>query len=362
MNNKTSEKQAAKKDSILKTLAITGFIGVIMLIAWASIQLVSVVPSAFSSLASLAESVNHPNDTAQEMTEVDTLLVTSDTLLANSGDPVTINWNTAQANGSYTFSYVCADGITVDLVNNTGVQSILCGSNYNIGNVDSTTVVVRTEENRYVDITYSVSFLGTNDIRPRAVGNAALTVFNSDISSEVAVIDLEQDEDNSEGISLEPESPTTPTPAPDASTPTTPITPTTPVTPEYIQKFTYAVPVSNPNGRTDLVAQYLFVGEILSNRFIPGALAENENGAIQFQVKNFGTKTSKDWSFTVSLPGGGRYESPTQSSLKPNERAVLTVGFNGANVNSHTFRVTVTAATDSNRNNNNFSQRVTFVD
>ena len=50
-----SKASPEKKQSVLKTLAIIGFIGIIIFIAWASVQLVNVLPSAFSSLASLAE-------------------------------------------------------------------------------------------------------------------------------------------------------------------------------------------------------------------------------------------------------------------------------------------------------------------
>jgi hypothetical protein len=350
MNNETSEKKQVKKDSILKVLAITGFIGIIILIAWASIQLVSVVPSAFSSLASLAENVTNPNNTAEEVPKVDILVVTSDTLLANTQNPVTINWNTAQANGSYVFSYECADGVAIDLISDAGLQSIQCGSKYNIGNVDSATITIDSEKNRYTDINYSVSFLGTNDTRPRAAGSAALTVFNSNISSEIAVTD-----DNSDAINPDPGTPTLPTIPPEQ---TTPVAPTTP---EYTQEYLYTIPTSNPNGKTDLAARYLFTGEIKNNRFVPGAIEREDDGAIQFEVKNFGTKTSKDWSFEVSLPGGGTYESLTQSSLKPNERAVLTIGFSGADVSAHTFKVEVDVITDNNPDNNDFSHRVTFV-
>jgi len=363
MDNNTSEKNEEKKDSVLKILAITGFIGIIIFIAWASIQLVSVVPSAFSSLASLAESVNSSGSASEEEREVDTLVVTSDTLLANAGEPVTINWNSAQANGSYVFSYDCADGVAIDLINDNGFQNIQCGSNYNIGDVDSTTLTIDSEKNRYTDITYSVSFLGTRDTSPRAMGSASLTVINSDISSEVAVSDDTQGTEtgtDSDVITPELEATTTPsTPSQPATDPTPPVTPTTP---EYTQEYVYEIPTSNPNGNADLGARYLFIGEIENNQFVPGAIAENAAGAVQFEVKNFGTKTSRNWSFTVSLPGGGTYESSSQSPLKPNERAVLTVGFSGADVRSHTFQVEVDLASDSNQGNNDFAQRVTFVD
>lgn len=348
MNNETSE----KKDSILKILAIGGFIGIIILIAWASIQLVSVVPSAFSSLASLAESVNDSNNTS-ENEEIESLVVTSNTQLANTGEVVNINWDTARANGSYVFTYNCVDGVAIDLVSSTGIQSIQCGSNYNIGNVDSAAISVNSEKNRYADITYSVSFLGTNDIRPRATGSATLTVLNDEINNDLVV---------NENPEPEPEEDDSDVSVPPVNKPSTPTTPTTPPAPQYVQEYVYAIPTSNPNGKTDLSTRYLYLGEIVNNKFVPGAIKQNRDGAVQFEVKNFGTKTSKKWSFTISLPGGGTYKSDTQTALKPNERAVLTVGFSGADVSAHTFKVTVDVDSDSNKSNNTFSHRVTFFD
>lgn len=349
MNNDTSE----KKDSILKILAIAGFIGIIVLIAWASIQLVSVVPSAFSSLASLAESVNQPNNPS---TEVETLLVTSNTQLANTGEVVNIDWNTVRANGSYVFSYECVDGVTVDLINSSGVQSITCGNNYNIGNVDSTAITINSQQDRYADITYSISFLGTNDTRPRAAGSATLTVLNKSINNDLAVDDTDvEDEDDNSDVEVPP------TETPEPTTPDSPATQPTPE-PEYVQEYTYAIPTSNPNGFTDLATRYLFVGEIVKNKFVPGAIRQGDQGAVQFEVKNFGTKTSQKWSFSVSLPGGGTYKSKSQRPLKPNERAILTVGFSGTDVSSHNFEVAVDVTNDSNRSNNKFAHRVKFFD
>lgn len=372
-----SEKKELKKDSILKILAIAGFLGIIIFIAWTSIQLVSVVPSAFSSLASLAESVNDSDNTdeAEDTDEeasapeiLETLVVTSNTLLATAGEPVTINWNTARANGSYVFSYDCADGVAIDLVSETGLQSIQCENNYNLGSVDSATITIDSEKNRYTDIDYNISFLKTDDTQPRATGSAPLTVFNQNISAVMTQADNEQEsEDNSDVPAPETETPassTEPTAEPEVEIPVTPTPSPTPVTTEFTQEYTYAyeIPTSDPNGTTDLAARYLFVGEIVNNRFVPGAIAEQEAGAIQFEVKNIGTKTSKTWSFTLTLPGDKTYESSAQSPLKPNERAILTVGFSGAEVTSHTFDVTVDVAADRNQRNNDFSQRIQLVD
>ena len=68
-------------------------------------------------------------------------------------------------------------------------------------------------------------------------------------------------------------------------------TPSTPPTPVFEQEFVYEIPTSDPNGVTDLSTAFIAVGEISNNRFIPGTVEAGEGGAIQFSVKNFGTKT-----------------------------------------------------------------------
>ena len=58
-----------------------------------------------------------------------------------------------------------------------------------------------------------------------------------------------------------------------------------------------------------------------------GQLQKDVAGTIQFAVKNIGTKTSGDWTFTAELPLGQEYVSAKQTPLKPNERALLTITF-----------------------------------
>jgi hypothetical protein len=143
-------------------------------------------------------------------------------------------------------------------------------------------------------------------------------------------------------------------------TETTPVV-TTPTEPTFVQEFAYAIPVSDPNGVTDLGTSYVGVGEVINQTFIAGPVSADNDGAIQFIVKNFGTKTSRDWSFSVTLPSGGTYESPTQEPLKPNERAVLTIGFPAGGDDSHTFAVSVDESSDRNSRNDSFSQSVAFA-
>jgi len=352
MNNASPE----KKNSILKSLAITGFVAIIIIIAWLSIQFVNVLPSAFSSLASLADGVRQ-YQSASEPVAVVPLVVTSNSTLVNSDGTVDISWNTAQASGSYVFSYTCTDGVSVDLITSDGNQSIDCETNYNLGDTDSLTLGLTSEKSRFSDLTYSISFLRTNDTEPAATGGASLTIVNTDISN---IILAEEEEEVVEVVIIEeptPEPEVTPVSPPEPITPPAP----TPSAPVFEQEFVFTIPTSDPNGRVDLATRFLLTGEIVNNRFRAGTIDEDEAGAMQFEVKNLGTKTSQDWTYSVSLPNGSRYESDDQAPLKPNERAVLTIGFPAAGVSSHTFVVDIQTTGDRSSLNNQFAIFVPFI-
>ena len=116
-----TDSQHTKKDSILKSLAIIGFVSIIILISWLSIQFVKVVPEAFSSLASLAEVLNQRKEVALENKVVFPLIVTSNKAFVNVSEPVRVSWGTTNTSGSYTFSYSCTEGVAVDLIEANGL-------------------------------------------------------------------------------------------------------------------------------------------------------------------------------------------------------------------------------------------------
>lgn len=344
--------QQKTRESILKSLAIAGFISIVILIAWASVQLVNLVPSAFSSLASLAESMNqYEKSEVMKDSEQQDLTVTSNTKLVNTKEVVNLSWSTTEVPGSYTFNYKCVDGVAVDLVDVTGIGAINCDTNYNIGNTNTLSLLINSEKQRFQDITYSISFLGTNDLTPRATGEATLTVMNSEINdikdeTEVAITDVVTPEEVAE------------TTEPETTTPTETVTKPTPV---YEQEFVYTIPTSDPNGKTDLATKFVAFGTIVGNTFFTSSIKQEEKGAIQFEIKNYGTKTSTKWTYEINLPNGELYTSPEQAPLKPNERALITVGFPTTDKSTHNFKVTVTEKTDKNLTNNQFTRVATFL-
>lgn len=339
--NDVSKKQ---KDSILKTLAIAGFIGIIILVAWLAIQFVNLAPTAFTSLASLAEGLNQFKQTiSTEETAPADLVLTSDSTLVSTDSTLRLDWKAVDMNGSYIFSYECTDGVAVDLMRVDGKQSVACDTNYNVGDTNTLSLLIDSEKERYADLRTTIAFLATNDREPRASSSLLITVMNNDL------LDSNEDTLVTEEESSEPDV--------DNVTEDTP-PPTTPPAPVYEQQFVYQIPVSDPNGRTDLGVRFIAVGEIDQNTFTPGTIEGERGGAIQFEVKNYGTKTSAEWDFSVTTPGGGTYSAENQTPLKPNERAVLTIGFAPTERDSHEFVVIVTSPTDRNTLNDSFSTTV----
>ena len=348
-----SSHQSTGKARVIKTLAVAGFIGIIIAIAWLSMQLVHVVPGAFASLASLAEGVrqyqgavpnNQPSTTESStdvQSEIQPINLAADERTVTSGKATTIRWSTTDTPGSYVFRYTCTEGVAVDLEGVAGLTSIACDTNYNLGNVDSVSIRPDSEKERFAELTYEIAFLRTNDTEPVARGTQTVAIVNDTL---VEFNDI-----------------STTSPVATVVTPRVPTNGSAPVTtqPAYTQEYIYAIPTSDPNGTTDLTVRFLGVGTIVNNTFITTPLTRTMLGAVQFEVKNIGTKTSSPWTYRASLPGQ-TCTSTSQIALKPNERSIITLGFPATEAQSHRFSVTVTDPSDRSVTNNRFSQIVTI--
>ena len=340
-----------KKPRFSKPVAVVGFVVIIALIAWASVQIVALAPSAFSSLASLSQGISNYRDTMSADVDTD-LTVASNLKLADAGKPVVITWDKDSREGSYAFSYACLEGVTVDIVDDEGLRNIACDTRYSLGVTDAVTIIVNSEKVRHIDVPYTISFMRQNDTGPVRSGDNTLTITNETITESLATAtpngEVLGEEDVKEEVKEEAPAPAAPAPKP------RPVVVTEPVT-EYV----YEIPVSNPNGFTDLATRFFNVGDIVNGKFVAGSIERSDSGAFQFEVKNIGTKTSATWTYTVTLPDGDIYTSPTQTALKPNERAVISIGFDTPDQASHTF-VVVVKVEDKTSSNNSFKKVVNF--
>lgn len=339
MNQSTDEQ---KKESFTKVLAIAGFIAIIIFAVWLAVQIVSILPSAFSSLASLADSVyNYDKKTELE--------VATEKSVVNAGESFTITWTQLRGEGTYTFTYKCVDGVSIDIRDQSGaISSVACDTQVDLGNATSLEILVQSEKARFADIPYTITW---SEAEGDAVvtKDASITVANASIPASGVV---------AEEVEPTPEQ-TTPAVTTPAKTPT--YTAGTPVT---IKKFVYTIPVSDPKGNVDLQVTFLGVGTLSGKVFTPKTKLDiDDQNALQFEVKNIGTRTAEDWSYEANLPADISYDGADQKALKPNERAVITLGFDGLTKDgSEKIGVEVTAKGDTKESNNDFTKTIQFVD
>lgn len=327
----------------MRSLAVAGFIAIICLIAWLSVQIVTVAPSAFSSLASLAEGISSYEDTiSEEMEDAPAINTTKTNDEINSGDSVTIDWDDDENTGIYSFAFTCIDGVTVTAMRTDGGRAIECDTKYLLGEDTSITLSAESNLPDTVTIPYDIYFKRVGDTDTYRTGNGSFMV--ASVVKEEATGEVAGESTSEEEVVVENTTPTTPT-----------------VVPEPVIEYQYAIPASNPNGFVDLAAKFVNVGGDVDGRFVAGSLQKESTGAFQFEVKNIGTKTSSNWKFTVTLPDGGNYTSETQRPLKPNERTTLALSINTDDDSSHTFIVVVEETNDTRLSNNSFSQRVTLI-
>ncbi len=352
LKERETEVTEEQKSAFTKVLAIVGFFALIILMVWLAVKIVSVLPNAFGSLASIADSVyNHDRK--------ETLTVTTEKSVINAGESFVITWEKLGAPGTYNFSYACTDGVSVEVRDETGAISPLsCDTPFAINGMSSLDVRVASEKNRFTDVRYTLAFIPEDSKKDVITKEGLATIVNATIPT-------------TNGGAVAEETPATPapgevageatidTPAPVAETPK----PTAPTTPTYVPEVTYTTPVSDPNGKIDLIVTYKSVGTMDGSKFTPSSkLDTDKKGAIQFEIKNIGTKTATDWSYKAELPSGIEYTSPAQKALKPNERALITLGFEGiSETGTEKFGVTVDAAGDVNKKNNAFTWAVTVT-
>ena len=340
--NQVPEEQ---KTALTKTFAIVGFTALLIFVVWLAVQLVGVIPGAFSSLASLADSV-YNYDAKQE------LVVSTGNSVVNAGEAFTITWSEMKTGGVYTFMYTCTEGVALDVKNSEGkVVSLACNNTLDLGNATSLEALVASEKYRFVDIPYTITFTKVDTTEAFRTTSKTITIVNATVPTTGSVVVTE---------------PTTP------SVPTTPVVVTPTPKPAYVppktttvSKVVYNTPVSNPNGYTDLQVTLIGVGSLSSTKvfMLSKTIDVDTTGAIQFEVKNIGTKTSGTWNYVAHLPSDITYTSPMQVVLKPQERAIITLGFNGVDDNgTENIDVTAIAVGDSKTTNNIFVSSVQIVD
>lgn len=343
MNDSGNERQKA---AVIKTLAIIGFIVALIFLAWLAVQAVRLGPSAFRTLGSIAESLRRGRQ------EDAGFAITPSAETVNTGEMLTILWTPDEREGQYVFSYQCAEGVMTEIKDADGnLSRIECGIDTPLS-ADSTglEIVFSSERERTVSIPYTLAFIIEEEERIERTGT--VTVVNQSISEE--------------GLAEAPaaeEPPVNETPLEDI--PNTGLYDDEPEPVRYrtVPVVTTAMPVSNPNGSADLAITFIGVGSYNTEtkRFTTKtSLEEGARAALQFAVKNIGTKTSDEWYFSASLPTDPEYTytSTANTGLRPNERQVITLQFDNVSEDGENRVTASVTGGDINTANNSFSRTI----
>jgi hypothetical protein len=345
--NTTNNDTDQKANRLMKTLAVIGFVVAVIFATWAAVQLVRLLPTAFTSLANLAERVERGPE------QQNTIIINDSEDVVGANEPLTISWSEVKRRGVYTLEYDCTEGVALDIrVGANDVTRVPCDELFTLpSDVTSVDAVFTSEANRFTDVTYRIGFIKEGEADPFIDDARVITLVNATIpqGQVLAAEDTPETTEPAEDEPVAEPEPSTPVTTPAAST-------------RYVYTTTYQVPVSDPAGYTDLAVRFLGVGEFRGDRYVnTGVIREGNRGAFQFEVKNIGTKTSGEWEFTALLTGGSVYESRAQAPLKPNERSVLTLAFdNVGQEGANRFGVTVSGGGDTRTGNNEFTW-ATFV-
>lgn len=348
------------RETFVRLFAIVGLFVLAGFLVWLLVQGIRFFPTAFSSLASIAETVEDYG-TEQE------LLLELEKTIVNSGDTVTLNW-TDMGSGTYTFAYTCVPGTSLKIKGEgSELRDMSCLESLTLPH-DATGLFlsVTGEEQRFSDIPFSLVY--TSEQGDTVKKDGRITVVNATVGSHTG----------SQTSTTTPTTPASPNPVPtlpvppvvnpkpttEVATPVAPkpTTPTPPLPRPVTTTHTVSyIPVSNPQGFTDLRTTYLGVGAFVNGSFVPKATFDlDDTAALRFEVKNGGTKTSDTFTYTLTLPGGMTYTSGTQEPLKPNEKATYTVNFeiDDLKAGNTTVKVEVDTPRDTTPTNNDFSWSV----
>ena len=402
------ESSQSGKQAFVKLLAIVGFFATVGLIVWLLIQGIRMFPTTFSSLASIAETI----DGYRPKSEV--LSIDTGKSIVNSGEQFTINW-TDMGKGSYTFTHACIPEVLVAVRTDGGeLQDIPCTESLTLPEgVQGLFLSATSKAQRFSDVPFSITF--DSESGDEYSAQSSVTVVNASVPTKTETVAVRESETVSipKIISLPPEESVVPEPeiplavtepevtegivpstlpivdAPTVMPPALVLAPTsTPVaettlptsTPvvavvEPIVPITTPEPVREPAPThiaapivaflpppfTDLQTTYLGVGTIRNGSFVPKAtFDQDDTAAFRFEVKNIGTKTSGAWMYRLTLPGDVEYTSELQIGLTLNEKVVFTVGFNLGTNPKATVQIggVVAASGDVNPGNNNFNWSV----
>lgn len=351
MNNVTEE----SKSYAIKTLAILGFIAAIIAGLWIVVQAIQYIPTAFESLASIADSIYGGTNQLSFKAEKD---------VVNSGESLRLSYMPVRGSGSYVFSYRCVDGVSAETRNAEGAivhfdcekkVTVASGKLPNVEQIAE--IMFNSEKGRFSDVPFTFAFVRDGSDKVTYEKNGVVTVVNATIPQTGLVT---RDPIVTKPVVTKPVVSTPVVTAPSTHVKTTPV-----VLHKKVPVTVTSYPVSNPNGYTDLVIGYVGTGRVVNGVVVPtSSIRSGDAVGLTLSVKNTGTKTSGTWSVHATFPGDDAtsFTTDTQAPLLPGERATMTIRFTAGTASGEKIvRGNVVATNESDFSNNSFENTIRIV-
>ncbi len=333
---------SSERSALVKLLTLVGMLATVLFVVWLASRVFILLPSAFSSLASIAGEVNDYRPATE-------LVLKTEKSIVNSKESFDIHWTDMRQTGAYHFSYACTEGVTLTTRDTSGkLTDVTCAEALTLpATIQSLSLNFTSLKARFTDVPLTLTF----------ENKAKKIAFTEEIKMTVV----------NPSIPTQEETPRTDDAAkPDTGSDVPVVKPQTPAVSKPIPKpvTTTVYPSSNPNGFTDLKVTTLGSGVLTNGVFTYTPKYHSDvKSALRFDIKNIGTKTSDTWSFSINLPDGQKYTSETQTALKPNEHVEFTIGFGlGDEDTLAKMTTTVKTTSDTNSKNNTSEWSVVVTD
>lgn len=293
------------KSILIRGLAVVGFISILFLGSWGTVQVVKFAPTALSNLAAITSftSIFIPSEK---------ITIDASNTLVSSGTAFELTWEHTgkPENGTYTFNYACKEGLLFQIFNKEEVyEEIQCDSPFSFSsNINSINLIPISKESRFIDVPIAITSVDESG-NSLTLDDSFLTVVNEEVSGS----SLSDTDTNSENFLTAGERI------------------------DEIFPISDSRSVSDSSGRVDLKVTILGTGTVDTDGvFSPtSSIKVTEKGTIRFSVTNVGSKTSDNWTFNAVLPTYPMhiFHSKSQKALAPGDRIDFTLGFDQLNGN-----------------------------
>jgi hypothetical protein len=254
------EIEGGKGQTLRKLFFIFGVIIILIILAFAVIKITPKLVKGFGSFGSAITS-QFSGDEINVKTSKENV---------ESEDKFTLSWTySPNAEGLYVLSYSCIDNISVKIVSGKSPKSMICDTNYKLGETEDVDLeIALNKNNSYVDVPFKIGYIINATKELASQGEVAVTVTNGTPEGDLSA---------SADIKAEP-----------------------------IEKKTSNKTAANTNtalqntGKPDLA---VVEGGAINNR------------TVILSVRNLGGNLSKSWKFSYITNGGKTETSPSQMAL-----------------------------------------------